>query len=71
MKTILIKIPDQKYPFFKELIKNLGFVKEIPTTAEPTKEDILAGIHEAVEEVKQIKSGKKKAVLLKDFLNEL
>ena len=38
MKTILIKIPDQKYPFFKELIKNLGFVKEIPTAAELTKD---------------------------------
>ena len=59
MKTILIKIPDQKYPFFKELIKNLSFVKEIPTTAEPTKEDVLDGIRDAVEEVKQIKAGKK------------
>jgi len=39
------------------------------TNEEPTKEQILKGIMEAIDEVKQIKAGKKKAVLLKDFLN--
>jgi hypothetical protein len=71
MKTLTLKIPDQKYLFFKELIKNLGFVQQIPSSDEPTKEEILEGIRDAVEEVKEIKAGKKKPVLLKDFLNEL
>ncbi len=38
---------------------------------EVTKKQILDGIRKAVGEVKQIKTGKKRAVLLKDFLNEL
>ncbi len=70
MKQLTIQVPDKKYPFFIELVDNLGF-KKIETEDEPTKEQILKGISEAVEEVKQIKAGKKKAVLLKDFLNEL
>lgn len=72
MKTITIKVPDKKYPFFKELVKNLGFAtKEVAPDDEPTKEEILEGIRRAVKEVNQIKAGKKKAVPLKDFLNEL
>jgi hypothetical protein len=73
MKTLTIKVPDKKYPFFIELIKNLNLdlVKEAKTDDEPTKEQILTGIREAVDEVNAIKAGKKKAVLLKDFLNEL
>jgi hypothetical protein len=71
MKTLTIQVPDKKYPFFKELVKNLGFVKEVATDDGPTKEQILEGIREAVEEVKAIKAGRKKGVLLKDFLNEL
>jgi hypothetical protein len=38
---------------------------------EPTKTEILAGIKEAIEEVKLIKAGKIKAKSLKDLLNEL
>ncbi len=38
---------------------------------EPTKEEILAGIKEAIEEVKLIKAGKLKAKSLSDLLNEL
>ncbi len=71
MKTLTLEIPDKKYQFFKELIKSLDFVKEVGTDKEPGKEQIIEGIREAVSEVKAIKTGKKKAVLLKDFLNEL
>jgi hypothetical protein len=70
MKQLTVQVPDSKYPFFLDLVNNLGF-KKIETEDEPSKEQILAGIREAVAEVKQIKAGKKKAVLLKDFLNEL
>lgn len=47
------------------------FAKVINTDEEPTKEQILNGIRKAIEEVKAIKAGKKKAILLKDFLKEL
>ena len=73
MKQVTLHISDKKYPFFLELVKNLDFVKKIEEEedSEPTKEEILAGIREAVEEVKLIKAGKLKPTLLKDFLKEL
>jgi hypothetical protein len=71
MKTLTIKVPDKKYPFFKELVKNLGFVKEVVTDDQPTKEQILDGIREAVEEVKLIKAGKLKGRKAEDLFNEL
>ena len=71
MKQLTVQVPDEKYGFFQELVASLGFVKEIKEDAEPSKDEILAGIREAVEDVKLIKAGKKKATLLKDFLNEL
>ena len=71
MKQLTIQVPDNKYRFFKELVNNLGFAKSVEVSEEPAKEEILTGIREAIEEVKSIKAGKKKAVLLKDFLNEL
>jgi len=70
MKQLTIQVPDKKYPFFLELDNNLGF-KKIENDDEPTKEQILGGIREAVEEVKQIKAGKKKIVLLNAFWDSL
>jgi len=71
MKHITLEIPDNKYSFFLELIKNFDFVKKIEVAKEPTKKEILQGIREAAEEVKLIKAGKCKAVSLKEFLNEV
>jgi hypothetical protein len=73
MKQITLEISEKKYPFFLELVKSLDWVKkvEVIDNDEPTKEEILKGLREAVEEVKKIKSGKAKAKSLSEFLNEL
>ena len=52
-------------------INFLKFIKKVEVEHEPTKLEILHGLREAVEEINLINSGKKKAVPLKDFLNEL
>jgi len=70
MKQVTIQVPDKKYPFFIELVNSLSFTEKKENDTDE-KEQILSGIREAVTEVKQIKAGKKKVVLLKDFLNEL
>lgn len=54
-----------------ELIKSLKFIKRIEAEEESTKEQILQGLQDAVEEVNLIKAGKKKAQPLSEFLNEL
>jgi len=69
MKQITIHVPDSKVPFFMEHIKSLKFIKSVETEEETSKEQILQGLQEAVEEVNQIKAGKKKAQPLNEFLN--
>ncbi|HMH22269.1 MAG TPA: hypothetical protein VK563_10845 [Puia sp.] len=70
MKQVTIEIPDKKYPFFLELVESLG-LKKVGKAEKSGKEQILAGVKEAVEEMKLIKAGKKKARNAEDFLNEL
>ena len=71
MKQVTLHIPDKKYPLFIELVKSIDFIKKIEETHEPTKEQILKGIREAVQEVNLIKAGKIKGIDAKDLLNEL
>lgn len=60
-------IPISDWEIMKEEYQNLQAWEE----AEPTKTEILAGIKEAIEEVKLIKAGKIKPKSLKELLNEL
>ena len=71
MKHITLSVPDQKYSFFMELIRALGFVKEIEDDDKPTKEEVLAGIKESLEEVKLHQRGKIKLKTAQEFLDEL
>ena len=69
MKQITVLVPDKKYPFFLELVNSLG-LKKVNQTDKLGKHQIIAGVREAVEEMKLIKAGKKKARNAEDFLNE-
>ncbi len=60
-------IPMNDWEIMKKEYQNLQVWEE----PEPTKAEILAGIKEAVEEVKLIKAEKIKAKSLKELLNEL
>ena len=72
MKEITVQVSDKKYGMFLELMKSLSFVKKVKTIDdEPTKEEILDGIRQAVKEVNLIKQGKLKPTSLKEFLDEL
>lgn len=66
---VLLDIKDEKASFMMEVLKNFKDVKAKPISN--YKADILEGINEAVEEVKQIKQGKIKGISAKDLLNEL
>ena len=70
MKHVTVQVPDKKYPFFLELVDSLG-LKKVRQNAKSGKEKILDEVKEAVEEMKLIKAGKKKARNAEDFLNEL
>jgi hypothetical protein len=66
---VLLDIKDNKADFVLELLKNLSFVKTKRITEQ--KAQLISEIKEAVEQMKQIKAGKKKARNAEDFLNEL
>jgi hypothetical protein len=75
MTEITFKLPTEYYAQFLEYVQKSTFPFEIAKVEEkednePTKSEILAGIKEALKEVKLIQKGKKEAVLLKDFLKE-
>lgn len=72
MRDIVISVPDKEYPFFMKLVKQLNFVTIKDTNDDPpSKKQFLDGLREAIEEVNDIKAGKKKGQPLKDFLNGL
>ncbi|MDR3134114.1 MAG: hypothetical protein LBU42_08885 [Prevotellaceae bacterium] len=66
---VLLNIPDIKAPFLMDVLQHISYVKVKPLTDE--KALLLTEIREAVEEMKLIKSGKKKARNMEDFLHEL
>lgn len=69
MKEVTLRIPDNKYQFFMELVSNLGFEKTEDDG--DTKEEIIANLKQGFKEMKLYKAGKLKGTPLNDFLNEL
>lgn len=69
MKQITLNIPDNKVPFFMELVNNLGFVKTDENKV--SKEQLLDELKDAVKELALIQKGKTKARPLNALLDEL
>ena len=66
---ILLDIPDKKASSLIEVLNSISYVKIKPLT--DNKALLMKEIREAVEEMKLIRSGKKKARNVEEFLNEL
>lgn len=66
---VLLEIPDNKAASLMDVLQNISYVKVKPITE--TKALLMKEIKEAVEEMKLIRAGKKKARNAEDFLNEL
>jgi len=66
---ILIEVPDNKAVSLMDLLNSMSHVKVKPLT--DSKALLMKEIREAVEEMKLIRAGKKKAHNAEDFLNEL
>jgi hypothetical protein len=66
---VLIDIPDNKAASVLEVLNSISYIKARPLT--DAKAMLLEEIREAVEEMKLIKAGLKKARNAEDFLNEL
>lgn len=66
---ILLDIPEDKVSFFMEVLKNFSFVKAKPLLSD--NDNFYEGLKEAIEELNEIREGKKKGKELSEFLNEL
>ena len=66
---VLLDIEDDKALPLLEVLKGLPYVKTQQLT--DAKAQLMSEIREAVEEMKQIRAGKKQARDAEDFLNEL
>jgi hypothetical protein len=65
---ILLDIPDNKATSFMDIMNSISYVKAKPLT--DSKAKLMSEIKEAVEEMKLIRAGKKKARNAEDFLND-
>jgi hypothetical protein len=66
---VLLDIPDDKASSLMDVLRSISYLKTKPLT--DTKAQLIEEIREAVEEMKLIRAGKKKARNAEDFLNEL
>lgn len=66
---VLLDIPDKKASSVMEVLNGISFIKTTQLTDD--KALLMKEIREAVQEMKLIKAGKKKARNAEDFLNEL
>jgi hypothetical protein len=66
---VLIDIPDNKAQSFMDVLNSISFVKTKKLTESKAK--LMEEITEAVQEMKLIKAGKKKARNAEAFLNDL
>ena len=72
MKQVVLNVPDNKYPFFMELIKSLGFVK-VPEETKLTKKqkEFVEGTKKSLEQVEQHLKGEINLKSADQLFNEL
>ena len=66
---VLLDIPDSKAASLMDVLRSISYVRAKPLT--DAKALLLEELRDAVEEMKLIRVGKKKARNAEDFLNEL
>jgi hypothetical protein len=65
---VLLDIPEKKAASLLDVLRHISYVKATPITESKSK--ILMELREAVNEVKQIKAGKKESRTVRAFLDE-
>ena len=66
---LLLEVKEDKAAFLMQLLENFKFVKTKPLT--PLQAKVHEDLKDAVDEVNDIKAGKKKSKPLSKFLDEL
>ena len=67
---IILDIRDEKAAFIMEVLKNFKDIKEAKLISS-YKAEVMEGLRDAMDEVKQIKQGKLKGISASELLDEL
>ena len=71
-QQVVLNVATRKYDFFMELLKNFDFVKVAQEELDgDSREEIIAKLKDAAEDLKLIKAGKLKGRPARELLNEL
>lgn len=72
MKQVVLNIPENKYPFFMELVKSLSFVK-VPDEVKLTKkqQEFVEGTKNSLEQVEKHLKGEIKLKTADQLFDEL
>jgi hypothetical protein len=72
MKQVVLNVPDNKYPFFMELVKSLGFVK-VHGEAKLTKnqQEFVQGTKDSLKQVERHLKGEIKLKTADQLFDEL
>ena len=72
MKQVVLNIPENKYPFFMELVRSLGFVKVHDDAKLAKKEkEFVEGTKDSLEQVERHLKGEIKLKTASQLYNEL
>jgi hypothetical protein len=72
MKQIVLNVPDNKYPFFMELVKSLGFVKvSEELKLDKKQKEFVEGTKTSLKQVEQHLKGEIKLKTAGQLFNEL
>lgn len=69
-RRVVLNVPNRKYRFFMELLKNFDFVQIEDNTGD-SKEEIVANLTQAFKDLKLLKEGKLQTRPVEELLNEL
>jgi hypothetical protein len=67
MKEITLRIPEDKYKFFMELVKSLGFVKIKQSDSAESKEATIENLKQGFKELKQYQLGQLKTTSAQEY----
>ncbi|MDR2581135.1 MAG: hypothetical protein LBC85_09105 [Fibromonadaceae bacterium] len=68
-KSITLTIPNKKYKFFLELLKNFNFIEIEDISDGDSKEHVLANLKQGFKDMQAIKKNKLKTFPVEDLFN--
>ena len=71
MTAITINVPNHEISFFKKMVSKMGWTYEVVHSAPTAKEQTLAKIDHAFDQLRQMKDGELQGINAEELLNEL